>query len=166
MYQSLPERLYPPTWRVIVAFVVVPGLTAFVVALWMPLYAGLPSFAERVWRSTIMYSLFGAYPATTVLGIPAYFMLRRHFAPKLANCSLVGAAIAALPWAFLSVASAPDQASIDGRATVINGARTIYGWLTATQFIGQVALFGALGGALFWAIATAGSGAGKVRSQD
>jgi hypothetical protein len=31
------------------------------------------------------------------------------------------------------------------------------------QFLGEIALAGAIGGALFWVIAAAGSGAGKVR---
>jgi hypothetical protein len=30
------------------------------------------------------------------------------------------------------------------------------------QFLGEIAMVGALGGAFFWAIAAAGSGAGKV----
>ncbi len=166
MYRTRPERTYPPAWRIVAAFVLVPGLAALIATLSVPLYAGLPSLADRIWRSTVVYGLFGAYPAAIVLGIPAYFLLRRNFDPTLASCALTGAVVAAAPWAFLSMASTPDEASIGGRATVINGSKTAFGWLTEAQFIGRIALLGALAGALFWAIAAAGSGAGKVRLPD
>jgi hypothetical protein len=118
---------------------------------------------ERIWRSALLYGLIGAYPPAVLFGIPAYLALRRHFEARLLNCALVGAVAAMLPWAFLMLVSTPDQASIDNRATVIDGSYTAFGWLINAQFLGEIALFGAFGGALFWAIAAAGSGAGNVR---
>lgn len=99
---------------------------------------------------------------TIVLSLPAFFILRRHFGAKLVNCSLAGAAVAALPWLVLSTLSLPDSASIGGRATVIDGSLTIYGWFTNLTFVGKIALLGAAGGALFWLIAAAGSRTVKV----
>lgn len=119
--------------------------------------------AERVWRSALVYAVIGAYPPAALFGIPAYFALRRHFAPHITNCAIAGAVVASLPWAFLTLVNTPDQAIIDNRTTVINGSKTAFGWLMTAQLLGEIALFGALGGALFWAIAVAGSGAGKVR---
>jgi hypothetical protein len=163
MYRSLPERTYPPRWRVAVAFLFIPALAALSVALAMPLYAGLPTMTERVWRSTLVYGLVGAYPPALVLGVPAYFMLRRHFEPRLISCALAAPIVAALPWLFLTLVSAPDQASIGDHATIINGSFTAYGWLMNAQFVGGIGLAGAAGGALFWAIAAAGRGVGKHR---
>jgi len=165
MYPALPDRTYPPIWRVAAAFILAPGLAALLVAFVMPLYDGLPKFAERIWRSALAYGLFGAYPAAVLFGLPAYFTLRRRFDPTLINCSFVGAVVSTLPWAFLSLGNTLDQANIGGRATVINESKTAFGWLMDAQFLGQIALFGAFGGTLFWAIAAAGSGAGKARFQ-
>ena len=163
VYSNLSERTYPPLWRVAAAFVLVPGLAALSIALAAPLYAGLPSITERIWRSAVAYGLFGAYPPAIVFGVPAYFALRRRFEPRFTNCAIVGATVAALPWTFLTFVSTPNQASIDNRATVINGSKTVFGWLMEAKFLSGIALCGALGGVLFWVIAAAGSGAGKVR---
>lgn len=162
MYGSLPERTYPPRWRVAAAFLLVPAVAALSFAIVMPLYGGLPNMADRIWRSAWVYALVGAYPPAVVFGIPAYFALRRHFDPRLINCALVGAVVATMPWLFLTLASTPSQASSDNRATVINGSYTAFGWLMNAQFVGEIAIFGALAGALFWAIVAAGIGAGKV----
>ena len=126
-------------------------------AILMPAYDGIIDPLERIWRSALAFAVVGAYPATVILGIPAFFVLRRHFDPKLINCSLTGAAVAALPWFLLSTLIQPDSASIDGRATVTDGSLTIYGWISNLTFVGQIAAFGAAGGALFWLIAAAGS---------
>lgn len=163
MYTATPERTYPPAWRIIAAFLIVPGAAALLMAILMPGYDGINNPLERVWRSTLVFAVFGAYPAAMLLGVPAFFILRRHFDPKLTNCSLTGAAVAALPWFILSTLSQPDSASIGGRATVIDGSLTTYGWLTNLTFVGQIAALGAAGGALFWLIAAAGSRAGKVQ---
>ena len=56
----------------------------------------------------------------------------------------------------------PFQASIGDHATVIDESYTAFGWLTATQLLGEIALARAVGGALFWVIAAADSGTGKV----
>ena len=152
------KRADPPIWRVVAAFLIAPGAAAFL----MPAFDGINAPIERIWRSAVVFGLFGAYPTTLIIGLPAFFLLRQHFAPKLINCSLTGAVVAALPWFILSVLSQPDSASIDGRATVTNGSLTAYGWLTNLTFIGQIALLGAVGGLLFWLIAAAGSRASNV----
>lgn len=164
MYESLPERTYPPRWRVALAFLLVPGFAALTFAIAMPLYAGLPTVSERIWRSALIYAVVGSYPPALVLGVPAYFVLRRRFEPRLINCASAGAAVAALPWLLLTLVSVPSQSSDGGRDTVVDGYYTAYGWLLNAQFLGEIALFGALGGALFWAIAAAGSKAGRVPS--
>jgi hypothetical protein len=105
----------------------------------------------------MMFGIFGAYPTTLVFGGPAFLVLQGRIAANWINCVAAGAVVAALPWFLLSLLGpAADEASIGGQATVINGVRTGYGWLVEFQFIGEVALFGAVAGLLFWLIATGG----------
>lgn len=156
MYTVRHERSYPPIWRIIAAFFIVPGVAALVMAILMPAYDGISDPLERIWRSALVFAVVGAYPATVILGVPAFFILRQRFEATLLNCSLTGAVVAALPWLILSLLSPLDSASIGGRATILHGSLTPYGWLTNLTSIGQIALFGAAGGMLFWLIAAAG----------
>lgn len=157
MYQPWPDRKYPPIWRVALAFLLAPGAAALLMAIAMPMYAGLPSWSERVWRTAQTLSVFGAYPIAVVFGLPAYFMLRRHFAARPFACAAVGFVISALPWALLVLAgSNASEASSNGRATVTNGHTTAYGWLQNAEFVLTIGIFGALGGLVFWAVAAAG----------
>lgn len=156
------KRSYPPTWRIVAAFLIVPGVSALAMAIIMPAYDGISDQVERIWRSALVFAVVGAYPATLILGLPAFFMLRRRFEATLLNCSLTGAIVAALPWFLLSLLSTPDNASIGGRATVLHGSLTPYGWFTNVTSISQIALFGAAGGLLFWFVAVAGWRTGRV----
>ena len=162
MYAARAKRTYPSIWRVILAFVVVPGAAALLMAIAMPAYEGITDPLERIWRSAVAFAVFGAYPPAFIIGLPAFFMLRRHVDATIINCAATGAVVAALPWLVLALLSRPDNASIGGRSTVINGSLTAYGWLMNFYYVGQIALLGTIAGALFWFIAAAGSRAGKV----
>lgn len=162
MYAARAKRTYPSIWRVILAFVVVPGAAALLMAIVMPAYEGITDPLERIWRSAVAFAVFGAYPPAFMIGLPAFFMLRRHVDATIINCAATGAVVAALPWLVLALLSRPDNASIGGRSTVINGSLTAYGWLMNFYYVGQIALLGTIAGALFWFIAAAGSRAGKV----
>ena len=162
MYAARAKRTYPSIWRVILAFVVVPGAAALLMAIAMPAYEGITDPLERIWRSAVAFAVFGAYPPAFIIGLPAFFMLRRHVNATIINCAATGAVVAALPWLVLALISRPDNASIDGRSTVIDGSLTAYGWLMNFYYVGQIALLGAIAGALFWLIAAAGSRTGKV----
>jgi hypothetical protein len=157
MYEPWPDRKYPPIWRVALAFLVAPGLAALLIAIALPAYEGIPNWFERVWRTAEIFSVFGAYPTAVVFGVPAYFMLRRHLSARPFACAVVGSVVAALPWALLVIAgSGASEASVNGRATVLNGQTTAYGWLQNAEFLLTIGLFGAIGGTVFWAIAAAG----------
>lgn len=147
----------PSRCRVILAFAIVPGAAAFAMAAIEPLYAGIDSHAERIWRTALTFALFGAYPSALIFGAPTYVFLRRRIAATWINFSLAGAFVAAIPW-LLVVLLGPqaDQASIGNKTTVIEGSRTFYGWMSDLQLVGQIAMFGALAGLLFWAIVAAG----------
>lgn len=146
----------PQGWRLILAFAVVPGLAAIGLAAAQPFYDGLDSYLERVWRTAFIFAIF-AYPLGFAIGLPTYAFLRHRVRPTWLNCSVAGAFVAAAPWTILIMflGSSADQASIGGRPTVVNGTRTFYGFLVDLQFVGIIALCGALSGLLFWIIAAA-----------
>ena len=157
MLEDAPDRSYPPAWRIILAFLVAPAAASLFLAALAPLYGGLSSTVVRVIQTAELYALLGAYPTTLVIGVPAYFILRRHFSPRPFNCAVAGALVAALPWIILSlIPSGAGSASIGGRETIADGHLTGYGWLAQAWVVVQIAIAGWLAGVIFWAIAAAG----------
>ena len=151
----LPDKSELKTWRVVAAFVFAPFFAALAFAFYEPAYDGLASYSERVLRSAIIYAVVGALLPTVVLGIPAFLVLRKFLQATALNCVIAGAVIAAIPWAILGLRPSADSASIGGRATVINGEYTAYGWQEFGQFLMIIGAAGALGGLFFWLIAAA-----------
>lgn len=147
----------PPFWRLALAFIVVPGAAALAMAIQSPLYAGLPDFWDRVFRTALMNAVFGAYPAALVLGVPAYFLFRKRLRPTVINCAAVGAVTAALPWLLLGLLSSPDYAYSNGHVTHQNGHMTLLGLIDLFVFTGWIGLFGAGAGVLFWLITVPGA---------
>ena len=84
------------------------------------------------------------------LGLPVYLAARaaRNDTPRVAASMgfIVGAVIPAI----LVFTSAPDQASVGGTATVIDGSYTFAGWMQNLGFIGLFGLLGVGGALLFW----------------
>jgi len=156
MYQARLPRRYPPAWRIWLGFLVAPAVGALIMGLLAPAYDGLPTFGERLIATVKIYALIGAYPTALLFGVPAYFMARRHFPARPLPCAFVGGVVAALPWMILALISPASSASIGGRATIIDGHYTAYGWLTNAGFVGQIALVGSAAGLIFWAISAAG----------
>jgi hypothetical protein len=146
------EIVVPNRYRLFAAFVIAPALASVALASLMPGYMGLP-IGEAVVRTALLYAILGAYPATAVLGVPAYMLLKRRARARIINCAVAGAIVAALPWFLLGLVSQPDAASMNGRPTVIDGKMTAYGWLEFGEFLLIVAFAGAIGGAIFWFIA-------------
>jgi len=118
-------------------------------AAWLPGYDGLPpiqAFLNSAW----LYAVIGAYPPTILLGVPAYFALRRQVEARLRNCMFVGAAIPLLSWGLFSLLpSSAESESVGGRATVVAGYRTVYGWELAGRDLIVLAVFGAAAGLVF-----------------
>ena len=154
----MEQRLVrPPFWRLALAFIVVPGAAALVMALQQPLYAGLPDFWERVFRTAVINAVVGAYPAALVLGVPAYLLFRKRLRPTALNCAAVGGVIAALPWLLLGLLSSPDYAYGNGHITHQDGRITLWGLFDLFVFTGWIGLFGAGAGVLFWLITVPGA---------
>lgn len=150
-------RRRPPAWRIVLAFAVAPSVAALSYACLIPLYAGLPDLADRVWRTFLLYLLFGAYPSALLLGIPAFFILKNYLDPKPLNCALVGAGIASIPWLLIGLRSSPHYAYSNGHVTHDNGMITIWGLLDLATFVALIAALGFLAGLVFWAVAAAGT---------
>jgi hypothetical protein len=149
MYQPWPTQEYPPAWRVALGFIIAPAFAALLMAAWLPGYDGLPP-AQAFWNSAWLYAAIGAYPPAILLGVPAYFALRRRVAPTLTNCTLAGAAIPILSWGLLTVL--PPSAgweSVGGKAVVIDGGRTLYGWQLVGRDLATLATLGAAAGLVF-----------------
>ena len=135
------------------AFAVVPGIAALALAFVLSPFEGIDS----VWRMAVIFALFGAYPSAVVVGLPVYGFLSQRVSPTWLNCTLAGAFVAAIPLLLLFVlAPSADQASVGGKATIVDGTTTLYGWLLNFQFVGEIALLGAGAGWLFWQIISAG----------
>jgi hypothetical protein len=111
---------------------------------------------ERILRSFIVYCLIGAYPTTLIFGVPIYFLLRKRVRPSAVNCMLAGGVAAALPWVVLFILPLPAQSgAIDGgHVTILDGHRTIAGWLYAGQAVAAIGGLGLLAGFVFWVVAT------------
>jgi hypothetical protein len=152
MYKPWPERTYPPAWRVALAFLIAPAFGALLMAVFA---AAAVSF-ETLWPTTLLIAAIGAYPPAILFGIPAYFVLRRHWGANPIGCGLVGAAIAALPWLPFVLFPSTQSASVDGEATVIDGRYTAYGWLEIVEVLSLLAGLGLAAGIVFWVIAAAG----------
>ena len=158
MADSLPLTWRPPLWRIIMAFVCAPTITAIGLACIGPLDAGLPDWGDRVWRTFLLFWIVGALPLTVVFGIPLYFVLRSRVLPTIWYCSAAGAAVLVFPWVLLTLWTFTflSEEEAGGHVLVLNGYRTFWGWLYLLQSLGEVALVGGIAGAIFWVIAAAG----------
>jgi hypothetical protein len=137
---------------VALAFLIAPAFGALLMAV----FAAAAESFETLWHTTLLIAAIGAYPPAILFGIPAYFVLRRHWGANPIGCGLAGAAIAALPWLPFVLFPSAQWASVNGEATVIDGRYTAYGWLQAFEGLSFIAGFGLAAGILFWVIAAAG----------
>jgi hypothetical protein len=149
----------PPTWRILAGFVAGPAIAAGALAFVLPAYAGLPSVYQRVFATFVMYCVFGAYPTTIIVGVPAYLLLRyKRVKPTFINCALAGACVAALPWLILLVLPSSASFMQAGQHVLIDygGHKTKWWWINQGWAVSQVAAVGLLGGSAFWFSVTAG----------
>jgi hypothetical protein len=87
-----------------------------------------------------------------VIGLPMYIISRSvgraGWVAAVGFGFLAGAVLPALA----VLGGAPDQASIGGVPTVVDGAYTAYGWIQNLLFVGSFGAIGAVAGLAFWAI--------------
>lgn len=83
------------------------------------------------------------------LGLPIYLAAPAARSDTPLVAAAIGFIVGAIVPGLIVFTSAPDQASIDGRATVIDGSYTVAGWLQNLGLIGFFGLLG-VGGALLF----------------
>ncbi len=139
------------------AFVCAPMLAAAALAFLFPAYDGLPDLADRVWRSFLIYWIFGALPPTVIVGIPLYLFLRSRVRPTLWACGASGAATISIPWAILTLRamSAMEEESDGRRYYILHGNVTLLGWQRLAESLIEISLLGFVTGVIFWLIAAA-----------
>ena len=151
------EDVAPPCWRLCLGFIVGPAVAALLFSLVSPLSPDSIGPLRQVVGTTVLV-LIVVYPMTLVLAVPTYLALKSRLRPTAINCALVGAGIAALPWAVLSLVT-PTEERIGTVVTVHAGVRTAAGWLQELQLLGGIALLGAVAGFVFWCAVALGSAA-------
>ena len=124
----------PRFWRLAIGFLLAPLVPAVV---W-----GLFVSGQRFPQTDIDFigiaAVYFGYPATLVLGVPAYLLLRRRVRPTLPTVVLVGGLVAATPWLVLMLLNE-------------NAAQATWrGFLEHLKFLFFVFGLGAVGGLTFW----------------
>jgi hypothetical protein len=140
------EGPFPPRWRVLAGFILAPAVPGLVFSALYPAFAGLTDPFERIWRTFIGTVIFGGYVPAFAFGVPAYMILRLWLKPTLVACATAGAGVAAFPWTLLVLAAWTDERRMIGQLTWFRLSE-------AASMVGEVALFGAMGGAVFWLVA-------------
>jgi hypothetical protein len=87
-----------------------------------------------------------------LLGLPLFLFLRSLSRVGIISCALGGFLVGTAPLAVLDLISmfGVQNASTDGKATVINGVPTLAGWIEYAQAVGFAGAFGLAGGLTFW----------------
>jgi hypothetical protein len=150
------EASRPSRWRVAAAFVFAPAIAALAFCVLNPMYPPSADFASEIWKAVPLVTVVGGYVPALVFGLPAYLILQTRLRPTVLSCAIVGAVVAALPWALLAFLPGAEEASVDGRQMVVHGRLTWFGFYEGAKLVGSVGLFGGLGGFAFWLIAAAG----------
>ena len=151
--------LSSPAWRIVVAFAVASTVAAFVLAGLYTVQGGIPSVTSTVLRTTLALCLYGAWPATLLLAVPTYLVLRRRVRPTLLNGMVTGAILAALLSSAPGPFMRPSDAWVGGREVILDGQTTVWGWIARAKLMASIVIAGAVGGAIF-GIAAAGTSAG------
>ena len=151
MHSATDIDRYPAPWRLVFAFAIAPLFGAVFLAL---LQAEESVSLARLVAFIRLLSV-GAFSATAIFGLPAYFVLRRVMEPSLINCALVGALVAVAPGFLLELLPMSEhfQFSIGGHATVTDGSRTAWGWELWRASLIRTIVAGVVGGAVFWVLA-------------
>ncbi len=131
-----------------IAFIIAPLAPSAAVAT-LTLFDGVPNGGYLQW--VVLFALIGGYPATLVLGLPAYFVLRSRLAPRFGHVALAGGLVAVAPWLLLMLfAPTPDLVVRGEHILAQDGVKTVWGWLDGLRLVGWIFLLGLFGGAAFW----------------
>lgn len=151
---TAPEQSYPNPSRLAFGFLLAPLVPTVLYVLW-DLISTDWFTGQRFLGWVMLIAIYGAVPSALILGVPAYFILRRYLKPRFITFVLVGGVIAALPWLLLSLLPGKNFfTSYNSCKTVIDGARTWCDYLEVFKFSARNFAFGSIGGAVFWLCTT------------
>lgn len=95
-------------------------------------------------------AFFVALAHASILGAPAYYILRSRGRTPWLWCIGAGSVIGAVPLGLWLLASPMHSAVSGGVATVVDGRRTAAGWAEYFGAVGMLGLHGAVAGLVFW----------------
>jgi hypothetical protein len=93
---------------------------------------------------------------TVILGLPCFFILESRRGVNAISAIAAGLAVGALPFGILIeilrlvATGVRSNVWTNGVPTVVNGVRTLAGWIEFFESVIQLGLFGALAGLVFW----------------
>lgn len=164
MHDARSSFRYLAPWAVGLAFFIAPVLVAALIALINPNYPSFPRYAGRAWQIFKDYLFFITVPIAWIFGAPVYIILYKFLPPRPINFAAMGVVAAAALWLLWELWSpSVPNTTFDGKAIVIDGVRTSWGWYVAAESMLLAIGAGALAGLLFWAIATSFHKLGKSR---
>lgn len=147
----------PPLLKMLAGFVLAPTAAAIGYAALHPLTGTNVPWPEAILRTAGFYTLI-AVPIGFVFGYPTFAVLSDRLKPTILNFALVGSAIVAVPFSIIGLLSALvtryQVYGHDGPAWR-PALTTTEGWLNLVWFTGEIAVFGAIGGVVFWMIVEA-----------
>lgn len=131
------------------------GVTiAFVVPLCVQIEEPVNIVAIQQFLNLTMTTFMVATAHAVLFGLPLFLLVRRKRSHVgIAICALGGFVVAALPFGVLALVSmlSVQNASTDGRPTIVNGVPTLFFWIEYVRTLGLAGLLGLVGGLAFWA---------------
>ncbi|WP_444917886.1 hypothetical protein [Microbulbifer sp. JMSA003] len=145
--------------KLLLAFISAAASPALLMVIWY-LYGQFQIFEADdpyIWVRTgnfavICFFVSGAF--VLLLGLPAYFLLRKFRLVRWWSTLVVGFSLAAIPMAIftwpLKYPELKTSASVNGVQTMVDGVPTIAGWLQFTQGVLFLGVCGLVGALAFW----------------
>lgn len=131
----------PDPWRLLLGFVLAPIAGAAVFTM---------VEGEGDVKLMVPALLYGGYPATIVLGIPAFVVFRHWLRPYLATTALAGGIIAIAPWIILFSIGSSGYGEVESCVTQVDGRMTWCGFVGALRVLAEIFGYGVVGGLVFW----------------
>ena len=144
--------------RIVLAFILAAVLPTLLLALWY-LYGQFQSFDSSdpyIWVRTKNFAIICLAISTTfvlILGVPAYFILKKLNKVSLSRTLGLGFCLAAIPAGIYTWPldfSGGSSSSSNGVDMIIDGIPTMAGWLQYFQGVVFFGIFGVIAAGAFW----------------
>lgn len=149
----------PSRRRTVAAVLLTPIPTSVFFAVYWASFLLVPEqapYRTQIGLNVFLPSLVISELLSVAFGVPTALWLRKKLKPRLIWAVLFGGIVCVIPMLIMSLLAqlfpAATDASIDGRATIINGYTTFYGLYTAIYAPLTMVPWGMLAGVIFWVI--------------